>query len=156
MIQERVGLLLQAIMQKGELLEENIKIIEDFFQKSIEYISIVVSLEITRLTAKNYLNGEDYRRFVEEMDRKRNIKYYNLLTSLQIINRLCDKCETQHFYVGADDHAAIGEFAGKVVQDLFSVGNVRPKLINLNDSGGSSSLETRFDNPLPKNLKGVY
>lgn len=142
MIQERVGLLLHALIQKGEVLDENAKIIEDSIQKSIDYISLVVSMEISRLIAKTYLNGEEYRRIIEEMDKKRAISHDNVLTSFQIINRLCEKSEIPYFFNSPQDYVATGEFAIKIVQDLFMVGNVRPIQTNLKDRGARMSLMT--------------
>lgn len=66
-------------------------LIGELVASASEYVHIFNVLEIAIMIGKHNKNGEEYRTYIENLDKQRNNAHNILISNVKIINRLCRK-----------------------------------------------------------------
>lgn len=100
---------------------ESAELVQDMINNCTSYTRAVVEHESTRFTGKTIMDSDEYRKRLEELDRSRKITHNRLIDSVGIINRICSGRDMELIFTGdIDDRVEVGNFALKVVTNIFS------------------------------------
>lgn len=116
-----------SIKAKIEALKEKVKddadmlsIVHDLVENSHRYITAVVNMENSITTMRFRLDGEDYRQYMQNLDTARRIVHNALISSVKIVNRLCNEEKIELIYEGdITDRFKVGSLAMEIVDDYF-------------------------------------
>jgi len=121
MLKERFDSLIEAIRQQGKgHSADDIKAVEDYIKDCGKYIEAVTNMEAAIAAARFYLEPEDYRQYIMQLDRSRKLAHDALIASTRLINRLCRLYGQDQIYTGEDSRIAMADFAAQVVQEYFA------------------------------------
>lgn len=128
------------------LKEENkkkiLKLVHELVNKSVNYFDYVVRAEIRIEQIKYRLEGEDFRRELENIDKNRRLLHNALMSQLMIVNRtlfkdgdIKDKIPIGGMFSGnvdalaRKDRDAVANWAGYLVKGLRKHGILRDSKI---------------------------
>lgn len=90
MYKEKITILTNTIGNSNDQYkEEDLQTIEHTINIFVEYIQSVVNMETAFQIARFKLDGDDYRRYIENLDRARRINHDACIANMRMINRLC-------------------------------------------------------------------
>lgn len=119
MLRERIREIGIVISNSEDL--DCVEVLEDLVESAAEYVKDVNVLEGGILIAKYYKDGEDYRNYIEGLDKERTSAHNELIANVKIINRLCKKYNLSPIYNGdEEDRIAIANFGFELVKEIFS------------------------------------
>ena len=97
--------------------EEN-KLVEKMIFNVAEYVQAVVQMDTT---ARNLIGREqeELRDAVSTTDRTRTTVHDGLISSLNIVNRICAKHNFPPAYTGDEERRHYGDFAFALVEEIF-------------------------------------
>jgi hypothetical protein len=96
-------------------------IMEELINTASDYVRRVNVLEIGLMVGKYNKEGNEYREYIEKLDKQRSATHNILISNVKIINRLCRKNNLAVIYDGnEEERIEVAEFAQKVVEELFS------------------------------------
>jgi len=96
-------------------------IMEELISTASDYVRRVNVLEIGIMVGKYNKDGNEYREYIEKLDKQRSDAHNSLISNAKIINRLCKKNNLPLIYEeNANERIEVAEYAQKVVDELFS------------------------------------
>ena len=95
------------------------ELIEQMIHNAADYVRAVI---IMKTAASNIasLDADEAREARQSTDRARTIAHDAFISSVNIVNRICDKYELKRIYTDGEDRRDYGEFALRIVQDIFA------------------------------------
>lgn len=116
---EKINEFIKTISETNDL--ECLDLMEDLIDSASDYVRRVNVLEIGIMVGKHNKEGEEYREYIEKLDKQRSRAHNALISNVKIINRLCRIHNLEPIYQGKEDNRIdIAEFSQKVVDELFS------------------------------------
>ena len=135
MYKERVSNLMNTIDQQnpvGSSLRDMLfSAVESGMQNFVDYVNCVYNME-TKIAIARFRadSASEYQEIVKRMDISRRNAHEAAIASINMIDRICDKCGVEKVYGGSQDRVEIGDFCGKIVNEYFegrSIGRVIEK-----------------------------
>ena len=121
---ERILVLLSSILEEAsneEEKKEDAEFLEMALNSFPHYFNEVVTGELQMMIQKYRLEGEDYRLFVMETDRRRKIAHDAMMGFVAVLNRLSRKLGLDPIYNGDEqDRWAVADFCEEFCCDIFS------------------------------------
>lgn len=98
--------------------EDERDLIETMIRSAADYVRAVVVMEAA---ASNYAGreAEQLRTTVAELDRSRRTVHNGLISSVDIVNRICAAHDAPLIYTGDEKRRHYGDFALSLVQEIF-------------------------------------
>lgn len=97
---------------------EGRELIESMIKSAADYVKAVVVMESVTHNIEG-LEGAAYREAAESADRSRKFAHDDLITAVNIVNRLCDIYGNARVYTGSDSRREYGDFALALVSEIF-------------------------------------
>lgn len=94
------------------------ELIEQMIHNAADYVRVVVIIETAVNNIAN-LDADEAREAKQSTDRARTIVHDAFISSVNIVNRICDKHEFRRIYTDGEDRRDYGEFAYRIVRDIF-------------------------------------
>lgn len=107
--------------------EEALDFVEEYLNKLIKYINIVVKEQEMKQIWKLRYDGEQLRDHLQDIDKERSIIHDAAINSLNILNRLSENLGLEPFAdVDTKDRHAVAELLGEYTHELFQrgIGNI--------------------------------
>lgn len=113
-----MGLLNQIETLAKDCSAEERKLVEKMVFNAVEYVQAVVRMETT---ARNLIGREreELRDAVSTTDRTRTAVHDGLISSVNIVNRICAKHNLPPVYTGDEERRHYGDFAFGLVEEIF-------------------------------------
>lgn len=92
--------------------------IETMIGSAADYVAIVAQMEAARLNFPGR-TGADLRTAVSDADQKRHTAHDALIADVNLVNRICALYGVEPVYTGSDARREYGDFAFRLVQELF-------------------------------------
>lgn len=92
---------------------------EDTFLSFVNYINVVVRMEVLLPMYRFRYESEDYRTRVMELDTTRRNKHEAMISNVNMLNRLCDKYGIERFMDSTDDRNKVAELAGRYIGEVY-------------------------------------
>lgn len=92
--------------------------IEEMLIHAGEYVSAVTAME-TKILNFAGRDQQDFREAVAEYDRARTAAHNALISSVDIVNRICAMCGQPPIYTGGSERREYGDFAFALVREIF-------------------------------------
>lgn len=119
MYREKINTLIPAISKTNDI--DCLGLIDDLIEAAAEYIKRVNVLEAALITAKISKEPEEYREYVQRLDKSRSSAHNNLISNVKIVNRLCRSNNVPVIFEGNEEmRIEIAEFALELSVELFS------------------------------------
>lgn len=119
MVREKISEFIRVIDETQD--SDCLDLIEELVASASEYVHRVNVLEIAIMIGKYNKNGEEYRTYIENLDKQRNNAHNILISNVKIINRLCRSYKLPLIYQGnEEERIEVAEFAQQLVNELFS------------------------------------
>ena len=95
------------------------ELIEQMIHNAADYVRSVIIMETT---ANNIvrLDSAEAQEAKQSADRARTIAHDAFISSVNIVNRICDKHEFKRIYTDGEDRRDYGEFALRIIRDIFT------------------------------------
>ena len=94
------------------------ELIEQMIHNAADYVRAVIVMETAVNNIAN-LDADEAREAKQSTDRARTIAHDAFISSVNIVNRICDKHEFRRIYTDGEDRRDYGEFAYRIVRDIF-------------------------------------
>lgn len=104
------------------------KLLESLLEHSLSYIKVVCMNDFFIRSKKKALEQEEYREFLEDIDKKRTLAHNALISSLYALNRYClnhyeESCPVGGIYsLPPDtirDRVAVADWAFELISEIF-------------------------------------
>lgn len=119
MFREKINEFIKVISENED--SECLDMMEELIESASHYMRRVNVLEIGLMVGKYNKEGNEYREYIEKLDKQRSNAHNALISNVKIINRLCRNNNLLLIYEGnEEDKIEVAEFAQKVVDELFS------------------------------------
>lgn len=119
MYREKINEFIKTISETND--SECLDLMEDLISSASDYVRRVNVLEIGIMVGKYNKEGDEYREYIEKLDKLRSSAHNSLITNVKIINRLCRNNNLPPIYDGdEEERIQVAEFAKQVVEELFS------------------------------------
>lgn len=103
--------------------DEALEFLSSELQSFPKYVNVVVNEQIMMPIYKAKYEGQDYRDAVMNIDKSRRIQHEQVICSVNILNRTCDRHGIARFAdIDTTDRHAVANFAGIFVNDLYNKG----------------------------------
>lgn len=93
-------------------------LIQDMLHNATDYVRAVVIME-TAASNISGLEADEARETKQSTDRARSIAHDAFISSVNVVNRICDKHGIPRIYAGDTERRAYGDFAMELVADIF-------------------------------------
>ena len=101
---------------------EDLKILEEMLNQCGQYIEKVNNMGNLTAVAKFYMDGDEYRERLSNIDKTRCSVHNGLIVSVKLVNKLCQLYNLEPiFYGDIEDRIAVAEFAMEVVTENFTL-----------------------------------
>lgn len=118
MYKEKINQLIRVISETPD--SECVDLMEELVLSASNYIRKVNVLEIGIMVGRYDKGGDEYKKYIEKLDKQRSSAHNTLKVNVKIINRLCRNNNLPVIYEGnEEDGEAIEEFAKDVVDEFF-------------------------------------
>jgi hypothetical protein len=119
MYREKINEFIKHISDSRD--SECLELIEDLISSAAEYVKRVSILELGIMVGKHNKDGEEYREYIQNLDKQRSNAHNALINNLKIINRLYRNNNMLPIYKGNEDNRVeIANFAQEIIDELFS------------------------------------
>lgn len=119
MFREKINEFIRVISKTEDC--QCLDMMEELIDSAGDYLRRVNVLEIGIMVGKYSKEDNEYREYIEKLDKQRSNAHDNLISNVKIINRLCRINNLPPMYQGnEEDRVEVAEFAQKVVDELFS------------------------------------
>ncbi len=117
---EKFTALIEAISGSDEPnKKDDLQVVEDFYQACGEYVQAVVQMEAAIITARDRMEGREYREYLSQLDNSRQHAHEALIASVKILERICLMYQVEPVYQGPTERVPIAEFAMQAVEEVF-------------------------------------
>lgn len=93
-------------------------LIEKLLENAADYVRAVIIMEASASNVQG-LDGEEFRQDRQSTDRSRTYAHNAFISSVDSVNRICDKYQLPRIYTGSTERRAYGDFALQLVTDIF-------------------------------------
>jgi|GEM_PF-4924263 hypothetical protein len=119
MYRERIKNLRAAVMQThNPYRDRSLTYIQWLMDQSVAYVESVLQMESRAEILKFRLEPEDYRAAIAQLDSRRRSIHDALISTVFIVNRICDKLSLERVYQSGDNRYAIAQFAFDLVYEF--------------------------------------
>jgi hypothetical protein len=119
MYREKINEFIKNISDSRD--SECLELIEDLISSAAEYVKRVSILELGIMVGKHNKDGEEYREYIQNLDKQRSNAHNALINNLKIVNRLYRNNNMLPIYKGDEDNRVeIANFAQEIIEELFS------------------------------------
>ena len=124
MYKEKMTNLMMAIDKNNHVGTSNrdmmFNLVKQGFDSFIGYVNAVYEMETSISLARFRCDDvRDYQDAVTRLDSSRRVAHDGAITSVNIINRMCDMVGVEHVYDGTQERNEIGDFCGHFVNEYF-------------------------------------
>ena len=113
-----LGKQINSLVQKFS--GEDLKILEEMLNQCGQYIEKVNNMGNVTAIAKFYIEGDEYRERLSNIDKTRSFVHNGLIVNVKLVNKLCQLYNLEPIFNGdTGDRIAVAEFAIEVVLDNF-------------------------------------
>ncbi len=98
------------------------KMIKKMIHDAADYVRAVVVMETAASNIEG-LDSADAKEIRESTDRARSMAHDAFISSVNAVNRICDKHGVPHIYSGGAERREYGDFAMEIVADIFAKRN---------------------------------
>lgn len=99
---------------------DDLEMLEDAENDFSYYVKTVTDMENGLTVAKFRLEGEEYRNYIENLDKQRRAAHNAAIVSVKILNKFCNLYNTDLIFTGnIENRIEVGNFCMKVVNELF-------------------------------------
>lgn len=99
---------------------DDLEMLEDVEKDFSYYVKAVTDMENGLTVARFRLEGEEYRTYIENLDRQRRAAHDAAIVSVKILNKFCNLYNADPIFIGdIEDRVQVGNFCMKVVNELF-------------------------------------
>lgn len=94
------------------------ELIENMIRNAADYVQAVIWMETA---AANFAGreGDELRSAVAELDKSRSTVHNALISSVNIVNRICDMYGQPPIYFGGEERRRYGDFAMDLIEEIF-------------------------------------
>lgn len=104
----------------GEFAFEDKQSAEALTDACLEYVKAVDQMETSITAARFRMNDEDYRNFIQTLDKRRSIYHEGLIARLSAFDAIATYYGCEPMFTGdRPDRYAVADFAGELVNTLF-------------------------------------
>lgn len=119
MFREKINEFIKVISETED--SECLDMMEELIGSASDYMRRVNVLEVGVMVGKYNKEGDEYREYIEKLDKQRSNAHNSLISNVKVINRLCRNHNLPLIYEGnEEERVEVAEFAQKVVDELFS------------------------------------
>ena len=119
MFREKINEFIKVISETED--SECLDMMEELIGSASDYMRRVNVLEVGVMVGKYNKEGDEYREYIEKLDKQRSNAHNSLISNVKVINRLCKNHNLPLIYEGnEEERVEVAEFAQKVVDELFS------------------------------------
>lgn len=108
---------IRELANQSNDMERNL--IQDMIHNAADYVRAVVVME-TAASNIAELDADEAREAKQSTDKARSIAHDAFASSVNVVNRICDKHNTSRIYTGSAERRAYGGFAMELVADIFA------------------------------------
>ncbi len=94
-------------------------LIQDMLHNAADYVRAVVIME-TAASNLIGLDADEAREAKQSTDRARSIAHDAFISSVNVVNRICDKHGVPRMYTGSTERRSYGDFAMELVANIFT------------------------------------
>lgn len=95
------------------------KMIKKMIHDAADYVRAVVVMETAASNIEG-LDSADAKEIRESTDRARSMAHDAFISSVNAVNRICDKHGVPPIYTGSAERREYGDFAMELVEDIFA------------------------------------
>ena len=95
------------------------RLIKNMIHKAVDYVRAVVVMETAASNIEG-LDSADAKELRESTDRARSLAHDAFISSVDVVNRICDKHGVPRIYTGGEHRREYGDFAMELVKDIFA------------------------------------
>ena len=95
------------------------KMIKKMIHDAADYVRAVVVMETAASNIEG-LDSADAKEIRESTDRARSMAHDAFISSVNAVNRICDKHGVPHIYTGSAERREYGDFAMELVAEIFA------------------------------------
>ena len=99
--------------------EDERELIEEMVHNAADYVRQVVIMESTAINFAGRKNDE-FRDKVAETDTRRSLTHNNLISMVNVVNRIAQLHDHSLIYTGENHRRCDGDFAIKLVDEIFN------------------------------------
>lgn len=119
MFREKINEFIKVISETED--SECLDMMEELIGSASDYMRRANVLEVGVMVGKYSKEGDEYREYIEKLDKQRSNAHNSLISNVKVINRLCKNHNLPLIYEGnEEERVKVAEFAQKVVDELFS------------------------------------
>ncbi|SHK36534.1 Protein of unknown function [Clostridium cavendishii DSM 21758] len=120
MFREKINEFISVVSKTDDF--ECLDIMEELIKSASDYVRRVNVLEIGLMVGKYNKDGDEYRKYVDKLDKQKSNAHSGLISNVKIINRLCRNNNLPLIYEGnEEDKIEVADFAKNVVNELFNI-----------------------------------
>ena len=93
-------------------------LIQDMIHNAADYVRAVTIMETAASNIAG-LDADESKEAKQSTDRARSIAHDAFISSVNVVNRICDKHGVPRIYTGGTERRAYGDFAMEIVADIF-------------------------------------
>lgn len=94
------------------------KLIKKMIHSAVDYVRAVIVMETAASNIEG-LDAEEAKENRESTDRARSMAHDAFISSVDVVNRICDKHGLPHIYNGGEHRRDYGDFALRLVDEIF-------------------------------------
>lgn len=119
MFKEKINEFIKVISTTED--SECLDMMEELIGSASDYVRRVNVLEIGLMVGRYNKDDNEYKEYIEKLNKQRSNAYNALILNVKVINRLCRTNDLPLIYEGnEEDNIEVSEFAKNVVDELFS------------------------------------
>lgn len=113
--------------------------IENTINSMADYVSTVVAMDSALQVARFRMEGEEYRDYIQALDRRRTSAHDAMISRVSSANRICGMVGCTKLFDGdINDRYAVADFAGEVIKEIFDNRSLNGKGLALGDILGKN------------------
>lgn len=127
--------LVNAIKNEKDLETRNdvLELVSSRMDSFRKYVNTVYKQTVlTPLIYMRY-DGDILRDKIERLDKDRRLAHESAISSCQVLNRICEKYNVEHFCPETTDRYIVADFCSKITNEAFDIGAKRNHNINTMD-----------------------
>lgn len=117
MFKEKIQHLIDAI-SNSDTQEKNddLQIVEDTVDKFAAYVEMVVNMESASQIARFRLEGEDFRKYMQDLDQRRKMTHDVCMSGIKMLNALCRMYECDKIFSDEEVNMNRTDAADKIIK----------------------------------------
>ena len=116
MLKEDISKFVQESSQDNDCIES----VLDLLEACQEYVSRVTTIELASIIKRYNMEGNEYRKYIYDLNNSKNKAYNAVVANIKIINRLCQIKDVEvPISCNLEDSKEVEGLAIKLIEELF-------------------------------------